>query len=203
MHFWPRKVSRRTDDKNTWCALLDIAKTSRCSWMIPQLFLSKPMPLNVYFRLVCFEHQRWLSSLWKYQHKMFLAFLYDFLAFFRVSCPQSERYAHETAWDNQQGRCGDVLMSGNGAGSCSLEQSLQEGAYLGQTKKCIRFASGCMSGRFPSEREKMHFFGLWVSFDLSTAGEKNASSAILVYESWWILLDCRWSKKSNFDIHAS
>ena len=47
---------------------------------------------------------------------------------------------------------------------------------------------------FHQKEKKCIFFGLWVSFDLSTAGEKNASSAILGYESWWILLDCRWSK---------
>ena len=53
-------------------------------------------------------------------------------------------------------------MSGNGAGSCSLEQSLQEGAHLGQTKKCMRisFASGCVGPISIRKRKNAKNFGL-------------------------------------------
>ena len=57
---------------------------------------------------------------------------------------------------------------------------------------CVGMHVGPISIR---KRKNAKKFGLWVSLDLSTAGEKNASSAILGYESWWIILDCRWSKK--------
>ena len=56
---------------------------------------------------------------------------------------------------------------------------------------CVGMHIGPISIR---KRKNAKKIGLWVSLDLSTAGEKNASSAILGYEPGWISLDCRWSK---------